>query len=51
MWGVEGSGMVLLPNVVTDFRDTPPQMADLVLLLLFSHRCHLYSLQFVRNVH
>jgi hypothetical protein len=22
MWGVEGSGMVLLPNMVTDFRDT-----------------------------
>jgi hypothetical protein len=21
MWGVEGSGMVLLPNMVTDFRD------------------------------
>ena len=21
-WGVEGSGMVLLPNMVTDFRDS-----------------------------
>jgi hypothetical protein len=27
-------------NMISDLRDTPPQMADLVLLLLFSH---LYS--------
>jgi hypothetical protein len=26
MWSVEGSGMVLLPNMVTDFRDTFLQM-------------------------
>jgi hypothetical protein len=24
MWDPEGSGMVLLPNMVADFRDTPP---------------------------
>ena len=31
MWGVEGSGMVLLPNMVTDFRDmsnAPPVFAE-----------------------
>jgi hypothetical protein len=28
MWGVEGSGMVLLPNMVTDFRDTKRAKQD-----------------------
>src|SRR5271170_7917698 len=43
MWDPEGYRMVPLPNMVANFRDTPPQVADLVLLLLFSHCCHLYS--------
>jgi hypothetical protein len=30
MWDVEGSGMVPLPNMAADFRDTsPPFLADL----------------------
>jgi len=37
MWDVDASSMVPLPNMVAVSRDTPPQMADLVLLLLFSY--------------
>jgi hypothetical protein len=31
MWGVEGSGMALLPNMITDFRDNGPRLTASVL--------------------